>query len=214
MCFSAQASLATLIAGLLGSALVYTLKRPFDHIIALYLAYVSLMQGIEYALWSHQTCDETHKWISRLGMVLNGSQQFVLGILVLLMSPRASKNMVPILLVMAAYSVCAFLYYKEYTSDLQCTNPMPNDPHLVWNWNILSSYHIWWTIYLGALVLISVLGMPTLKNGIDFSIVGAIGMALSLIVYPRQHMGTMWCFFTALTPPIFYAWRRLIVGAH
>jgi hypothetical protein len=209
MCFSAQASLATLIIGLLGSAIVYTLKRPFDHIIALYLAYVSLMQGVEYALWSHQTCDETHKWISRLGMVLNGTQPLVLGLIVMCMSQRASKNMVIILSIMVAYSVCAVLYFKEYTSGLQCTTPRADDPHLVWNWNILSSYHIWWTIYLATVVLISVFGMPTLKNGTDFALIGAIGMGLSILIYPRQDMGDMWCFFTALTPPIYYIYHLL-----
>jgi hypothetical protein len=209
MCFSAQASLATLIIGLAGSALVFTLNRSFDHIIALYIAYVSLMQGVEYALWSHQTCDELHKWISKIGMILNASQPLVLGLIVLLMSPRALKNSHAILLILAIYSVFAVFYFKEYTKDLQCTTPRPDDPHLVWNWGTLSSYHIWWTIYLVSVVLISILGMPTLNNGTDFALIAALGMGLSILVYPRQDMGAMWCFFTALTLPIYYVYRTV-----
>ena len=209
MCFSAQASLATLIIGLAGSALVFTLKRPFDQIIALYFAYVALMQGVEYALWSHQTCDEIHRLISKIGMILNASQPLVLGLLVFLMSPRALQNSHAILLILAIYSVSIAFYLKEYTEALQCTTPRKDDPHLVWNWNILPSYHIWWAIYLATVVLISIFGMPTLKNGTDFAFMAALGMGLSILIYPRQHMGAMWCFFTALTPPIYYVYRTV-----
>ena len=50
-------------------------------VIGLIFIFFSLMQGIEYLLWSHQECDEYNKMISTLGMVLNHLQPIVLFIL-------------------------------------------------------------------------------------------------------------------------------------
>ena len=91
MCYSAEASLATLVFGLAGSAGIYRLGSTYDHIIALYIGYVSLMQGIEWVLWKNQACDAFHKNVSVLGMLLNASQPLVLGAIILTLSPRTAR---------------------------------------------------------------------------------------------------------------------------
>lgn len=207
MCYSSEVSLITLIVGLVGSAFVYTLGSAFDRIFALFLGYVSLMQGIELILWNHQKCDIFHKKISVLGMMLNLGQPIVLGILTLIISNRKEYRL-EILGIMFLYSIYCINLFNSYEENLQCTNPRANDPHLVWNWTILESWRADWTIYIIAACLISILGMPTLNQGILLAVFYLCSMIISILVYPRQNMGAMWCFFSSLTPPIFYFLRK------
>ena len=181
MCFSKEVSLITLLVGVVGSAFVYTLGSDFDRIAALFLGYVSLMQGIELILWNHQKCDTFHKSISALGMLLNLGQPIVLGLLTLILNNK---------------------------ENLRCTQPRANDPHLVWNWTILKSWRTDWAIYIIVACLISILGMPTFTQGMLFAGALFFSMIISIIVYPRQDMGAMWCFFSALSPPIYYFLRK------
>lgn len=208
MCFSKEVSLATFITGITGSIFVYTLGKLNDKIIGIYLGYVSLMQGIEYLLWNHQTCDVFHKDISFLGMILNISQPIVLGIIILLINTEL-KDKSLIIAILFIYSIFAIEYCKNYSNNLQCTRPRPNDPHLVWNWTILESYTTMWAIYIITVCSICIIGMPTLDNGIRCAFAAFITMLISIIIYPRQDMGAMWCFFTALSPPFYYIARRL-----
>jgi hypothetical protein len=207
MCYSAEVSLVTLLVGLIGSAFVYTLGSEFDRIAALFIGYVSLMQGIELVLWNHQKCDTFHKKISVLGMLLNLGQPIVLGLLTLLISSRKEYR-IEIIGIMILYSAYCFYLFNSYNDNLQCTQPRANDPHLVWNWTILDSWRTDWAIYIIVACLISILGMPTFNQGLLFAGALFFSMITSIIVYPRQDMGAMWCFFSALSPPIYYFLRK------
>jgi len=209
MCYSSEVSLLTLIVGLIGSGAVYTLGSAFDKIIGGFLAYVSLMQGIEWILWNNQACDSFHKKVSVLGMLLNFGQPIVLGLLILLFSDRMQYKKV-IISIMIVYTIYGLMYCSNYIKNLQCTNPRPNDPHLVWNWTILPSYYIAWTVYICTVIIISILGMPTINQGLFFAGSTLVAMIISIIVYPRQDMGAMWCFFTAYSPFLYYFFRTIL----
>jgi low affinity Fe/Cu permease len=204
MCYSKEVSLVTFTLGTIGSYLVYNLGSATDKILGGYLGYVSLMQLIELLLWSHQTCDSYHKSVSISGMILNLTQPIVLAALVLHFSKRAGA---PIYWIIGAYSLFIMYYVTEYTSDLHCTSPKENDPHLVWNWGTLPSYKAWWILYVLTSTGISILGMPILMQGIQIAAWMIITMSISILVYPRQDMGAMWCFFTAFTPLLYYLSR-------
>jgi len=212
MCFSEEVSFATLIIGLLGSSLVYTLGSASDHIIAFFIGYVSLMQGVEWILWKHQTCDSFHKKISVLGMLLNTAQPLILGVLVLLISPRSSYYKSSLISVMILYSLYSIFFVSQYKDTLQCTNPRSDDPHLVWNWTIMPYYYVSWFIYIFTVIIISLLGMPTLKAGILFAVTVTASMITSIFLYPRQDMGAMWCFFSVFAPPLYYIYRISILS--
>lgn len=209
MCFSAEVSLLTLLVGLLGSVMVWSIGKIRDKIIGGYLGYVSLMQLSEYLLWNHQTCDKYHKNLSVSGMLLNVFQPVVLGILVLTLNPAIVYKTL-IYCIIAAYLSIVFIWYvPQYTSDIQCTTPRPNDPHLVWNWTILKNYEILWFLYILTSVAIAMLGMPTLGSGILLASGMVISMLVSIVVYPRQDMGAMWCYFAALSPIGYYILRTM-----
>jgi len=207
MCFSSEVSLLTLLIGLTGSLLVWNLGTNSDKIISGYLGYVSLMQLTEYLLWNYQKCDDFHKNISISGMILNVLQPVVLGILVLVLSPRQIYKILIYIILFVYISITFGWYVQQYTSDLQCTNPRKDDPHLVWNWTILKDYEIGWFGYIVTSMLISILGMPTLNSGIFLALGLLISMLISIIVYPRQNMGALWCFFSAFGPIGYYMLR-------
>ena len=71
MCFSKNASIVSFTIGIVGSILCITLGTATDKIVGYFLGYVSLMQGIEYLLWSHQICDNYNRVVSIIGMLLN-----------------------------------------------------------------------------------------------------------------------------------------------
>jgi low affinity Fe/Cu permease len=209
MCFSPEVSLLTLILGLTGSLLTWNLGKNYDKIIGGYLAYVSLMQLSEYLLWSHQKCDSHHKNLSVSGMLLNIFQPVVLGGLVLTLNPSMVHKTLVVCIV-AAYLAIGFVYYiPQYTSDLQCTTPRPDDPHLVWNWTILKNYELYWLLYIVTSMAIALLGMPTVRTGIFLAGGMLISMVISILLYPRQDMGAMWCYFAALAPIGYYIARTM-----
>ena len=206
MCFSPEASLAALIAGLVGSYFVYGLGTPTDKIIGLFLGFVSLMQGIEFTLWNHQTCDDFHKDVSFLGFVINLLQPVVLGGIILALSPRQSYRSL-IIGIMIAYVLCGILIQIFNEKISFCTTPRPDDPHLVWNWLNGDYYHIHWIGYMIVSIAISILGMPTLNTGIRMAIVYSLTLAISKLIYKRESVGSMWCFFTAFLPFLYFIQR-------
>jgi hypothetical protein len=208
MCFSAEVSLATFLIGTIGSYFVYSLGTVVDKIVALFLAYVASMQAIEWILWNHQTCDSFHKNVSLAGMILNASQPIVLGLILLVLSAKPN-NRIPLILIMIATWIFAISYTQQYQGDLRCTTPRPNDPHLVWNWTTMKSYKWSWILYITSVVAILLIGMPTVRSGFFAAFFINIGMTTSMLVYPRQDMGAMWCFFAALTPPFYYIARKM-----
>lgn len=204
MCFSSEASLAALLAGLGGSYLVYGLgNNPTDKIVALFLGFVSLMQGIEFLLWNHQTCDDFHKHVSAAGFLLNSSQPIVLGGVILAISPRQRYRSL-IIGIMVAYVLFGAVVQSLKSKISFCTNPRPDDPHLVWNWLNGDYYEVHWLGYTAASIAILLLGMPTLNIGIFMSLIFSLTMVISKIIYKRESVGSMWCYFSAFLPLIYF----------
>jgi len=208
MCYSEEVSMLTFLVGTCSSILVYSLGSAFDQIIGVYFGYVAFMQLIEWLLWRHQVCDNYHKSVSYTGMLLNGIQPFVLGALILAWSPRTTYK--PLIgIISFAYLLFTVYNTKLYTSNLQCTQPRDKDPHLVWNWTSLDSFPLMWIVYLSTSILICLLGMPTLRLGLIFSVGTILTLLISMRVYERQDVGAMWCFFTNFIPLSYYLLSKL-----
>jgi len=208
MCFSAHVSLVTFILGLAGAALVWSLNTPFDHILGAFTGFVALMQGIEYLLWQNQRCNDAHKWTSVAGLWLNHLQPLVLGGLILFFSPRLEyANW--IVGIMAAYTAAIVPYSLQYSDKgaTHCTTPRVDDPHLIWRWNIQNYNKYAYSIFLMAIAGISMLGMPTLEQGIVTAVVISGLFLLSMLIYSRETVGALWCFFGAFVPLSYYFFR-------
>ena len=210
MCFSEEASIRSLIAGLIGSGLSISLGTISDKIIGYFLGFVSLMQGIDYLLWRHQKCDTYNRVISVLGMVLNHLQPFVLGIVVLMLSPKNKYNKT-IMALMVFYLIVIIPYsYQFIKMKGTCTLKGENHDHLIWKWNNMPFARVRYFTFLVVMSSIFILGNPNKMAGLGFALCGLFMYSSSLVVYPREVAGALWCYYTAYIPITYYVLRKLI----
>lgn len=210
MCFSAEASIRSLITGLLGSVLCVSLGQIPDKIIGYFLGFVSLMQGIDYLLWTHQKCDLYNRVITILGMLLNHLQPFVIGVVVLAVNPHNKDNNL-IKLLMLIYLIVIIPYsYTFIQMKGGCSLKGENHKHIVWQWNKLPFTQIRYFTFLSTMTAILILGTPNKALGIVFAVSGLFMYITSLIVYPKEVAGALWCYYTAYVPIVYYLVRKLI----
>ena len=92
MCYSAEASIISFTAGMIGSLLCISLGSNTDKMIGYFFAFVSLMQGVDYLLWTHQKCDDYNRIVSIIGMILNHLQPIVAALLVFYYNSKNKYN--------------------------------------------------------------------------------------------------------------------------
>lgn len=209
MCFSAKVSLFTFIIGIVGAILCVSLGKVMDIILGLFLGYVSLMQLIEYLLWKHQKCDNYNKIISIIGMLLNHFQPIVLGIILLYVAKPLPKNKCIIFIIMLIYTLCAIPYSILFLKDSNnhCTLKSKKTEHLKWIWNKENYNFLFYALFLFTIVLLFIYGMPNFKHGIYLGIGTVLLYLTTLIFYYSYHVGSMWCFYSAFIPIIYYILR-------
>jgi hypothetical protein len=203
MCYSAPVSLTTFLAGTGFSALLYSLKTPIYRLYGIFFGFVSLMQGIEFLLWRHQTCDAIHKGLSIAGMILNHLQPLVL---IATTYGIFGQNGPALLALAALYTAVIIPYSAQYfhAGRLQCTHVTCGDPHLIWNWNTLPYARPVYLLFLATFALTALLGFGTMESGIAFAIGAVVTYATSGLLYPRAAVGALWCFWIALIPMLMY----------
>ena len=193
MCFSKEVSLVTLILGLFTSYLCYSVNTPKYKIIGLFFAFVILMQGIDYLLWTHQQCDNLNKNISTVGMLLNHLQPVVLFILKNIYL-KTSKFEVFVLVV---YLLFIIPYSLQFIKDKKCTEKNKNN-HLLWKWNGLNNAEITYIVFLFTLVILGTFNK-------SFSLIIFLSFFTSYFIYNNETVvGNMWCFFAVFAPLFFY----------
>jgi hypothetical protein len=199
MCFSKEVSLATFIIGILGGILCYSVNLPDYKIIGLFFAFVSLMQGIEYLLWSHQKCDDYNKFLTNAGMILNHLQPIVLFLLLLIYNRNKIDSKITLLILV--YTICITLYSLQLKNECTLKN---NNGNLIWEWNKQKYSGVIYLLFLTCFI-VSGLYFPNIKYGIAFSIYSLLSYILSSYIYFGTHViGSMWCFFAVFSTYIFY----------
>ena len=53
--------------------------------------------------------------------------------------------------------------------------------------------------------------MPTFTQGIIFAFLSVFLFVTTIFIYYPVHIGSMWCFYSAFVPIIYYIIRRTIV---
>jgi hypothetical protein len=209
MCFSANVSLFTFIIGIIGAILCISLGETMDIVFGLFLGFVSLMQFIEYLLWNHQVRNNYNRLLSIIGMILNHSQPIVLGIILLLVSKYNDYNKYVILTIIIIYLLFAIVYSIFFLKNMnnQYTIKNKRTKHLDWKWNEEKYGVFFYGIFLLSFVLLFIYGMPTLKQGIYLAFFTVFLYLTTLLFYFSKHLGSMWCFYSAFVPIIYYIIR-------
>lgn len=209
MCFSPEASIQSFTVGLIGAFLCVSLGSITDKIIGYFLGFVSLMQGVEYLLWKHQTCDDINRTLSILGMVLNHAQPLVLGFLILMLNPKVNY-VKTIMTLMIIYSLVIIPYSMTYVREKKCTLKSQEHGHLVWEWNNMKHARIRYFTFICVLCLIFILGMPNMIFGIIAALGTVISYMTSKIIYPSDVVGALWCYYVAFLPFLYFILRVIL----
>ncbi len=209
MCFSPMASISTLIIGLSGAYLCYSLNTPTDKLVGLFFGFVSLMQGIEYLLWENQKCNGNNKLISLLGMILNHLQPVILTVLILLLNKNLDKNTKnKIIGFTSIYIIIITFYSFQFFNEKQCTIKNIHS-HLEWRWNDMEYREYVYLLFLFTLIYLFLIGTPNKKYGKILAAITLISYLISFFIYKDQQViGSMWCLFASFAPVIWYFLRK------
>ena len=207
MCFSENASIVSLITGLIGAVLCISLGGITDKIVGFFLGFIALIQGIEYLLWKHQKCDDYNKIISLLGMLFNHLQPIVLGLIIININTELNERNKNLIIIIMILYLCFIIPYSIQFIDKdeeQCTLKNEDAGHLVWNWNKQNCAGIIYLIFLFTLSVLALLGFPTLETGIMCALTAIITFTSSLVFYHSDYVGALWCYYGAYLPIIYY----------
>lgn len=214
MCFSEKISLGTFIIGIIGSFLCISLGTITDKIVGYVLGFAVMIQGLEYLIWRHQVCDEYNRGLSITGMWLNNLQPIIFGCIILLCNYKiAIFNELMVQIAIFIYALIAIPYSFEFLkSDVadQCTLK-GEDTHLEWKWNNLpygSSFV--YNMYLLSISVMFIFGFPTKMQGMIAAFIAIISYIATYFMFSYKSLGTIWCFFAAFLPIIYYIGR--IIG--
>lgn len=197
MCFNSDVSLAAFLMGVLGGILCYKTGIVDYKIIGLFLIFISLIQGIEYLLWNHQTCDDYNKFLSKTAMIINHLQPVILAILVITFNKNV--NLPVVLIPLVIYALC-IIPYSLNNSDCTIKN---KSEKLGWQWTGKQDYFLVYSLFLACFVIFA-LCLPTPKYATMFSLFIMISYTFSYFIYRNtQSVGTMWCFFSAFSSYLF-----------
>jgi hypothetical protein len=190
-----------------------SLGRITDKIVGYALGFAVLIQGLEYLLWRHQICDEYNRGLSIVGMWLNHLQPIIFGWVILACNYKI--NIVDAMIVQFAtliYALVAIPYSLEFLrNDLgqQCTMK-GEDTHLEWKWNHLPyGSPFVYSMYLLSISIMFIFGFPTKIEGLIATFVAVVSYIATYFIFSYKSLGTLWCFFAAFLPMIYYLGRIL-----
>lgn len=202
MCFSKNISLATYLTGCVLSIMLFRIPNPFYKVIGLFFLFVTQMQLIDFLLWSHQKCDTYHRLVSRIGMWIHVLQPIVIILLAIHYSTQVEKKANVIIAFTLFYILCAFLYTRQYTTNLQCTTPRPGISHLIWNWTQLPRNYTFYFVYVFVSLLTIYLLFPH-SDSVLFIILILSSHIITLIFNNNIGFSSIWCTYIIIIPAFY-----------
>ena len=191
MCYSADASIQGLVIGLLGSAVLYAKDRP----LALFFAYICLMQLFDYVFWKHPPPSTLNAMTTQVALVVNHLQPIVLYYLLKPTHPLATTTII-------AYAVVASVYTIAASRQVTYTGvTRESHPSLYWEWTYIRGKEVMYTAYILAFVVLFWLtyDSPTTSLLLIGTLIATF--IFSQHTYKREKaVGRMWCHVAAYVP--------------
>tara|TARA_B100000161_G_C33554053_1_gene416855 strand:- start:546 stop:1181 length:636 start_codon:yes stop_codon:yes gene_type:complete len=202
MCYSKDFSLFTLITGLSSS---YLLKKYGDSNfnetnknISIFFSFVSLMQLVEFLIWSDLDCSNgLNKFAGYIGPLLNTLQP---SLLYLLHKKSFDKSKYSKLL-NYSYLIYVFFYYINYLNNSDKCSKLVNK-HISWDWSDSN-----WDFYMIIIIFNSYLLFTNKYNKLVV-ILSAIFLLISK-QYFRKNIGEFWCLFVTIIPTIILLTQKI-----
>jgi hypothetical protein len=203
MCYSLRLSALSLTVGLLGCFLLIRYSPAkfanSNKAIAIFFAFVYLMQLVEMAMWADQSCSSgLNRIASSLGPLFNHLQPVVLLALAINYMPSAGLIPMPaIYLLNFAYLAYVFYKYGEYVVNggkhKFCTRPN-REGHLDWPWKYTFIYGFYF-----AIMLINSANYYNNKY-LMLALVLSFGLLYLSATKFKKNVGELWCLLVVSVP--------------
>lgn len=201
MCFNAPVSLGTFIGGILVSLAVMTIallrKDAALAILAGGWVWVIFMQWWEYMIWSGwQT-----PMASKMAYVFNITQIPILYLLFIIPSPASLWSKALATAFLALY--LAVMFYPSAAT----TRVVVHSGHLTYPW-----WGDWIRcfMYFAGLAGVFLLLVRPFTWGLVCVVSLFILLGLSMLIYGRGNVPSLWCFFAVFFPVLAFAFRLMI----
>jgi hypothetical protein len=211
MCYSKNLSLTSFLFGIISSILLIKYgnieSKNTNLAIASFFIFVSLMQFIEYLMWSDIKCENgLNKMASVFGPLLNQLQPIMIVIvsLVFLKSTNVISNNFLIFsnLTYLIYVIYKYLNFIENPNNL-CTQTNL-DGHLSWKWISNFNYN-----YYHLIVFINLINYYNNKNFIGAKIITYIMFLISYYKF-NNNIGEFWCLMVTGIPLFNLGFQKIL----
>jgi hypothetical protein len=201
MCYSKSLSLKSFLFGIVSSLYLYNMNDKSDNskiVIALFFAFVSLMQLVEYFLWSDLKCTGVNQTTSKIGILLNHFQPVVfliINILYLESNNNINQNILIILNVI--YSIYVIYDYKRFLDEKNfCVKPNKKG-HLDWTWKHNFNY-----FYYHLIIFLNLYNYNQYSN-LTLSILSSYVLFFISLTKFKDNIGEFWCLMVTGIPFLF-----------
>lgn len=193
MCFTASLSRNALIFGMLSSLALLQFGKDNNEnkILAYFFMFVSLMQYVEYLIWTDLNCKNgNNKLAGIIGPLLNYLQPVVL--LLLILFYKNEYDTIPLLLNLIYVLYIFKQYYVYLQKDDLCSKKTKG--HLSWSWKNYRDYN-----FYNIIMIFNILYFLNSNNAM-------FAFALSYIYFfisatkLSYHMGEFWCYLVTNIP--------------
>lgn len=201
MCYSKKLSLQSFAFGIMSSLLLIYYgneKSSKTNItIGIFFMFVSIMQLLEYLLWSDIECTNgQNKFASTVGPLFNHFQPVVLLVLssYYLQSNGIISNDLLILINILYFSYVMHQYYNYVSNKKNGCVKLNEQKHLDWNWKYDFNY-FWYHM----IMIINITNFLNNKNLIA-SIISSYVLLLISINKFNKNIGEFWCLMVTGVP--------------
>lgn len=209
MCYSKEVSQRSFIINVITCYILYNYNyNNTNKILALFFAFVGLMQLFDWIFWEHQGENENDKRINfiftKIAMIANHIQPIFLAIILYIYNGK-----LPILsiCIVILYIIVVVPYTKSLNIDYTLvknvkTKNNKTKTSLYWQWN---SAHNSYLVYSTFLITLSVLSFENFNYPMNIILVfiNLFSFFLANFYYKSEYVGRFWCETASLIPLLF-----------
>lgn len=195
MCFNSTVSLSSYLFGLCNSFILFMRGYKLEGII---YGFIIQMQLIEYLLWNNNSCNSINKTITKIGILLNHLQPYILYLAIIHIN---GFNQLPFYIhqLMILFLVINIIYFwYNYSLLFKCTIGIENKKELQW----LIQYgkeKKFYFFFVFIMIILCIFGFKK-YNYLNGALLG-LTFIISYIKYRNSKgVGSIWCLLAAYIP--------------
>ena len=188
MCFSARASLAAFLIGLVGAFSLISRGDTNNIVFGIFFIFISLIQLMDFVFWSGS--DKANRIATMIGPLLNVGQPLIMYLIKISYFGYAPDKMFFMNSVYAAY--LATMYTEFIDTGDRVTRVVKG--HLKWPWIEYSN-----PVFYLVMFIVNALYLTDFEYSAKVTVITLFFLLVSHS-YFAYHVGEIWCYFGAFIP--------------